>query len=281
MNPQEYCRQLGAPPGSDQAYSLMSQPPEKRRALTALYALDRELAQVVDQCQEPQVARAKFQWWRQELEALFEGRPSHPVSQALAPPMEIHDLPRELLEELVDGAEMDLDRDTWPHFKELSLYCHRRGSSLALLAAEILGYRQRGTRRFAHELGTARQLTALLAGIRHHVRQGRLPIPADEMARCHVEPANLLAPRSSDRVRELFALQAHRIRTYQDRAETLLPGEDRPTQAPLLVLQALERAWLEEIEAEGFPLLEQRTELTPLRRWWIAWRVGRRARRAV
>ena len=60
--------------------------PERRRAITALYAFCREVDDIVDEVSDPDVARTKLASWRTEIANLFDGHPQHPVAKALAPP---------------------------------------------------------------------------------------------------------------------------------------------------------------------------------------------------
>src|SRR5690349_22343549 len=87
MTPDEYCQEKAIQSGSSFYYSFLYLPLERRRAITALYAFCREVDDVVDECSDPLVARAKLAWWRGEVAAIFAGgdrKPSHPVAKALA-----------------------------------------------------------------------------------------------------------------------------------------------------------------------------------------------------
>ncbi len=276
MSPDRYCLDKAAPRGADLYYALRFLDPKRRPALAALYALRIELLETARQCQDPAVARAKLHWWREELAGLFAGRPSHPISHALVPALKRYNLPQDYFRELVDGAEMDLDYDAYPSLRELSLYCHRTGSVVGLLGAEIQGFQDRSTVRFAHDLGMARVLLERLLGVREQARRGRFYIPEDELAHGGVSHGDLLGVQTTERVRALFHQQAERIRAYSRRALTALPAADFQAQRGHRVLAALDAALLDEIEAEGYRLLEQRTTLTALRKLWIAWRTVRR-----
>ena len=82
MSPDEYCQQKAAQSGSSFYYSFLFLPPERRRAITAMYALCREVDDTVDDCTDVQVARTKLVWWRKEIAAMQAGQPTHPVTQA-------------------------------------------------------------------------------------------------------------------------------------------------------------------------------------------------------
>src|SRR3569832_949207 len=108
MSPDDYCQQKAAQSGSSFYYSFLFLPPERRRAITALYAFCREVDDVVDECTDLPVARTKLAWWRTEAAALYAGQARHPVAQALMPGVTAFKLPQGSLEEIIDGMEMDL-----------------------------------------------------------------------------------------------------------------------------------------------------------------------------
>lgn len=279
MTPEEYCREKAAPRGSSTYYSLLSLDSAQRGTLTALHAFRRETAEVVNECQDPHVARVKLNWWREETQRLFAGQPQHPVTHALAIHLDRYTLPPEYLQEIIDGVEMDLDYDAYPSFKELALYCHRVGSVFQLLATEVLGYQDCKTTVFAHELGIALQLTHILRKVRHNALKGRFYIPEDEMRRFSVSHSDLLQLHTPERVRDLFKFQAERVRDYECRAFEQLPDRDRYAQRSHIVLAKITMVLLNEIESENFRILEQRVSLTALRKFWIAWQTIRRERR--
>lgn len=280
MNPAQYCHQLTSTRGSDFRYSLLGLAVPQRQALTALHAFCLETMRIPQECQELAVAQTKLDWWRSEVERLFANTPQHPVSQALQRHLSTCNLQEEYFREILDGVAMDLEYDLYPNYGALTLYLHRQGSVPALLAAEISGYQeQRATRRFAHEAGVLLKLFERLCQTRTDARHGRCYLPEDEMQRCGVDMSDLLAAQTNDRVRQLFILQGQRIQQYYQRAQELLPNSERLAQAHLLIRMELAMALLAEIAADGYRLLEQHTQLTPLRKLWLAWRWRRSERK--
>jgi phytoene synthase len=276
MTPDQYCQQKAARSGSSFYYSFLFLPPEQRRAITALYAFCREVDDVVDECHDPALARVKLGWWREELERGFQGDAQHPVTRALAEPIDRFNLPQEYFQEILDGMEMDLEQPRYLSFRDLALYCHRAAGVVGLLSAEIFGYRHRDTLRYAQDLGTALQLTNILRDVREDAERGRIYLPLDELEQYGVTEQDLLAGRTSEATQALFRAQLNRARAFFQRALDRLPDEDRLPQRSGLIMAAIYQATLDEMEHDGLRVLERRISLTPLRKLWIAWRCARR-----
>lgn len=272
MTPDEYCQRKAAQSGSSFYYSFLFLPQERRRAITALYAFCREVDDVVDECLDPQLARTKLAWWRAELSGTYQGKPTHPVTQSLAAAVRTYDLPQELLMEIIDGMEMDLSQTRYPDFKALHLYCYRVASVVGLLAAEIFGYEDRRTLKYAHDLGLAFQLTNIIRDVGEDARLGRIYLPADELDRFGVPAGDILHARYSDAFRSLMEFQIERAENLYEQAFAQLPEQDRHAQRPGLVMAAIYRTLLREIRRDGCRVLDRRTALTPIRKLWIAWR---------
>jgi len=279
MTPDEYCQQKTARSGSSFYYSFLFLPEERRRAIIALYAFCREVDDVVDEYADVGVARTKLAWWRDEVARLYDGAPQHPVSRALAPAVERFGLQQEHFLEIVDGMQMDLDYDAYPSFTELSLYCYRAASVVGLLTAGIFGYEDAATTRYANDLGLAFQLTNILRDVREDAERGRVYLPLDELQRFGVAAEELRKPVTTDAIRELFAFQATRARDYYRRAFEHLPETDRYAQRSGLIMAEIYQRLLDEIERDGYRVLEHRIRLTPLRKLWLAWRTARREER--
>jgi phytoene synthase len=279
MSPDQYCQEKAAASGSSFYYSFLFLPAEQRRAIQALYAFCREVDDVVDECSDANVAQRKLDWWRGEIDAAFAGRPGHPVARALQPALEQYNLPVEYFHEIIDGMCMDLECRHYASFSELALYCHRAAGVVGLLSAEIFGYRQRETLKYAETLGTAFQLTNIIRDVREDALRGRLYLPLDELQAAGVDPENLFAQAHNDRLRALLLNQAQRAHDYYERALSMLPEQDRYAQRSGLIMAQIYRTLLDEIEADDFRVIEQRIRLTPLRKFWIAWSTARGERR--
>jgi len=279
MSPDRYCQEKAAASGSSFYYSFLFLPPDQRQAITALYAFCREVDDVVDECTDTGVARAKLDWWRGELERCFRGEPTHPVSCALLEPVQARNLPMEYFQEIIDGMAMDLDDTRYETFSDLALYCHRVAGVVGLLSAEIFGYRDRKTLKYAETLGTAFQLTNILRDVREDAERGRIYLPLDELLEYRVNPHDLLTLKPGEGMRALCHHQAQRAHAYYQRALDYLPDEDRKPQRSGLIMAAIYRTLLQEIEADDYRVMEHRVRLTPLRKLWIAWNTSRREKR--
>jgi 15-cis-phytoene synthase len=281
MTPDEYCQAKAGGSGSSFYYSFLSLPPEKRRAITALYAYCREVDDTVDECREPEVARAKLAWWHGEIDAAFSGAPNHPVTRALLPAIAAYRLPAEHFHEVVRGMQMDLDRQRYASFDELRLYCHRVASVVGLLSARIFGCRAPGTEDFARDLGLAFQLINIIRDVGEDARRGRIYLPLEDLEHFGVAPEVILHERDHPRLAALMEFQAQRAEDLLERALAALPDADRADHLPSLVMADIYRTTLEEIRADGFRVLDRKIALPPLRKLWIAWRRRRRERRRV
>ena len=270
MNPHDYCQDKAAKSGSSFYYSFMFLPAERRQAITALYAFCREVDDVVDECHDLSLAQTKLEWWRQEVGRVYNGTPTHPVGLALKDVIKGFRLPQEQLLEIIDGMAMDLSQTRYLDFKGLQLYCYRVASVVGLLAAEIFGYQDRQTLKYAHDLGLAFQLTNIIRDVGEDARRGRIYLPIEDLQRFNVPAKDLLEARYSEQFRALMAFQAERAEKFYDQAFAQLPAVDRKAQRPGLVMAAIYRTLLREIACDGFMVLDRRTSLTPLRKVWLA-----------
>jgi phytoene synthase len=276
MTPDQYCQEKAVQSGSSFYYSFLYLPPEKRRAITALYAFCREVDDIVDECTEESVARMKLAWWRQEIASVYSTeqgkKPSHPVAKSLVAVIKTINLSSDQLIEIIDGMEMDLDYNRYADFSTLQLYCHHVAGVVGQLSAEIFGYQDRKTLEYAHNLGLAFQLTNIIRDVGEDARRDRIYLPEDELAQFGVSSEDILHSRESDNFRQLMEFQIERAENYYTQAFVALPAEDRKNQRPGLIMAAIYRALLDEIKDDACQVMRQRVSLTPIRKLWIGWR---------
>jgi phytoene synthase len=272
MTPDEYCQQKAAQSGSSFYYSFLFLPPERRRAITALYAFCREVDDAVDEPSDPAVARAKLAWWRAEIAQIYRGKAEHPVSRALQPAIAAFGVTEAALNDIMDGMEMDLAQNRYLDYAGLRLYCHRVAGVVGTCAARIFGYSNERTLEYAERLGLAFQLTNIIRDVGEDARKNRIYLPMQEMQQFEVPAADILNARQTENFGRLMRHQAERARKCYDEALGLLPAEDRKAQRPGLVMAAIYRTLLDEIARDDYQVLKQRIALTPIRKLWIAWR---------
>lgn len=248
----DYCRQKAAESHSSFLSGFRFLSVEKRNAITVLYAFCRELDDVVDGCTDPNVAQITLNWWRSDLEKVFNNEmPEHPVHQALKDIRASFDLPKNEFEALIDGMQMDLEQARYGSFDELKLYCHRVAGVVGRLIARILGFSNPKTLEYADKMGLALQLTNIIRDVGEDARQGRIYLPIEEMQKFDV-PANVIMQcKPTDNFAKLMQFQVDRARETYREAMLLLPAADKKSQKVGLIMAAIYYALLNEIDRDG------------------------------
>ncbi|MDB5882131.1 MAG: hpnD [Ramlibacter sp.] len=273
MSPEQYVQEKAAASGSSFYYAFLFLPKPRRIAITAFYAFCREVDDVVDEVSDPGVAQTKLAWWQSEVAKSYAGEPSHPVMKALAPSLEAFAIPQDRLHAVIEGCRMDLEQTRYLDFAGLQRYCHLVAGVVGEVSARIFGQTDPRTTEYAHKLGLAFQLTNIIRDVGEDALRGRIYLPVAELQQFDVKAKEVLDRKYSDRFAALMKFQADRAHALYDEAIALLPAVDRRAQKPGLMMASIYRTLLREIERDGFQVLHQRVSLTPLRKFWLAWRV--------
>jgi len=271
MDVHSYCQQRAAESGSSFYYAFRYLPLHRKQAITAFYAFCREVDDIADECSDPEVARTKLAWWRDEVTNLYADHPTHPVTRALVEAIHVFELPRMAFDLILEGMEMDLGRVRYPNFKQLQVYCNRVAGVVGETSALIFGVTDKNTLHYANRLGLAMQLTNIIRDVGEDMRRDRIYLPQDEMARFGVTNADLLQSEPSHNLRELMKVHYLRARAHYDEAIGLLPDVDRKAQRPGLIMAAIYRRLLDEIRHQRFHVLDRRIALKPITKFWLAW----------
>jgi len=273
MNPAQYVQEKAAASGSSFYYAFLFLPQSRRAAITAFYAFCREIDDVVDEVSDPGVAATKLAWWKSEVGKSYAGQPTHPVMQALMPCAPEYGITQAHLQAVIDGCQMDLDQTRYLDYVGLQRYCHLVAGVVGEVAARIFGQTDDATTAYAHKLGQALQLTNIIRDVGEDALRGRIYLPVSELQQFDVKAHEILKRQYSDRFTALMRFQAERAHRLYDEALAMLPDADRRTQKPGLMMASIYRTLLREIERDNFQVLHQRIKLTPLRKFWLAWKM--------
>jgi phytoene synthase len=273
------CAEITRRASSNFYYAFMLLPPERRRALHAVYAFCRFVDDIADDDTITQPAEM-LERWRGELHNVFAGTPGRPVSRALADNVGRFNIPRRYFDEVIDGVEMDLTRRRYETFSELSLYCRRVASAVGLICIEIFGYTNPATRIYAEKLGLAFQLTNIIRDVREDAERGRIYLPLEDLHRFGVTEAQVLGGAYSDHFRALMAFEAGRAREFYREAALALPPEDRPSMLSAEAMRLIYSALLEQIVRSDYRVFDRRHRLSTPRKLYLVGRAWARSRLA-
>ena len=273
----EHCAQVTRRSRSSFYYAFILLPPERRRALHAVYAFCRFIDDIADDeaIREPALLLKR---WREELDRVYSGAPTRALSRALADSARRFKIPRELFEEIINGVEMDLSRKRYQSWEELRPYCYRVASALGLICIEIFGYSNPSAKLYAENLGLALQLTNILRDVREDAERGRIYLPLEDLARFNVGENEILGGVYSPNFVRLMDFEARRARELYALAQSELAPEDRATLLTAEAMRLIYAALLERIINSNYRVLDRRHRLSAPHKLYLvgrAWAEGR------
>ena len=264
----DHCEQVTRSRARNFSYGIRLLPEDRRRALSAVYAFARRVDDIadgdlavdadgdapdLDTVEQRQAALADC---RAALKTLDEE--TDPVQVALADAAERFPIPLDAFEDLIDGAEMDLTGTTYATFDDLVVYCRRVAGSIGRLSlGTFAGTHDAQAQSLADDLGVALQVTNILRDVREDLGEGRVYLPADDLA---AHGCDLAAGRT-DRFNEVVHLEAGRARGWFDRGFTLLDRLDRRSAACVAAMAGIYRRLLDRIDRDPDAVLSRRLSL--------------------
>ena len=252
-DPKRYVAEITKASGSSFFLPMLLLPKHRREGMLALYAFCRETDDVADEIEDPVESKRLIEAWREEIHALFRGAPNHPVTLALAEPVQRFGLEEGPFLEILEGFEMDRSGAmVRPTLSELELYCHRVASCVGLVSVKIFGHRSDRIPEFAEHLGQAFQLTNILRDVAEDGARDRIYLPRELLEReglMDVAPGDLASAPGVEKVcRELGSMARERFRL----ADQSLPASERRNMRPALLMRSVYETYLDEIERRGF-----------------------------
>ena len=236
---------------------------ERRKDITIFYAFCRVIDDIADSTGLGIEEKARnLTAWRGWLRA---GTPDEPaLARDLRDLIAKYSLTPAMLEEIIDGVEMDLRNARYDSFEELRLYCYRVASAVGLVSIEIFGYRNPACREYAIQLGLALQVTNIIRDVGKDLSNGRIYLPQQDLARFDYPEEDLRLRKYNDSFRRLMEFEAARADAFFARAAELLPREDRRSMVAAEIMRSVYQALLRRMKADGFRVFEKEYRLSRL-----------------
>ena len=265
-------------------YAFLTLPRPRREALYAVYAFCRTVDDIadlgVDGIADPAAQHAALAAWRRDIARCYEpgGELVHPIARQLGASVRAYRIPREALEAIIDGVEMDVEGPVFETADELYPYCYRVASAVGLCCIEIFGYTDPRARQYAIDLGQALQLTNILRDVGADARGGRVYLPREDLRAFGISVDDLRAGRYDESFVALMAHGAARAREFYRRAEANFPYPDARSLVPARIMGGIYARLLDEIEARRFRVFGERITVPTRRKVGIALRCWAGAR---
>jgi phytoene synthase len=236
---------------------------ERRNDITIFYAFCRVIDDIADSTEISVEEKARdLAAWRRWLR---EGTPDEPaLARDLRGLIAKYSLTPAMLEEIIDGVEMDLRSVRYNSFEELRLYCYRVASAVGLVSIEIFGYRNPACRQYAIQLGLALQMTNIIRDVGKDLSNGRIYLPQEDLARFHYSEEDLRLRKCNEPFLRLMEFEAARAEEFFADASELLPREDRRSMVAAEIMRSVYQALLRRMKADGFRVFEKEYRLTRL-----------------
>ena len=267
------CREISRREAKNFYYAFIALPPARRNAICAIYAFMRKADDLADdESISRDERRRNLDAWLKDWKSASKGTAtSDPVFIAVRDAVARFAIPLSLLDELVAGVTMDLDRaengepDTYATFADLYGYCYLVASVVGLVCIRIFGYTDPRAEKLAEETGIAFQLTNILRDVAEDAERNRVYLPIEDLQKHGVALESLLhrvpgkPPTKEERA--LLMEIAGRAENYYRSAEKLLPYIDRESRPALRVLVAIYHALLKRIELADYDVFSRRASV--------------------
>jgi squalene synthase HpnD len=270
----EAVRQRVEAAGTSFYWAMRLLPKSRREGMYAVYAFCREVDDIADDWPAAERAGGLAQW-REEIEAIYAGRPRHLIARALVEPVERFQLRKGDFHDIVAGMEMDAAADIRaPDLATLDLYCARVAGAVGHLSVHVFGDPSAPAHRVADALGRALQLTNILRDLDEDAKRGRLYLPREILDRHGIsgdDPSAVLRhPALPAACRDLAALALGHF----DAAEATMARCARRAMRPAALMGAFYRAMLDAMLRDGWRDPAARIGLSKGRKLWLVLRHG-------
>ncbi len=253
-------------------YGIRLLPPDKRRALCAVYAFARRVDDIGDGAEATETKLSRLGAVRADVRRMMapaNGSRPDPVMAALADAAPRFALPLASFDDLIDGVESDVVGAAYPHVDDLVTYCRRVAGSIGRLSVAIFDAADRErAAALADDLGVAMQLTNVLRDVMEDRSLGRVYLPAEDLHRFGL-PAAGPAKTSREAV-ELIRFEAARAREWFARGLPVLAMLDRRSASCVGAMAGIYGRVLARIEADPAAVFAGRVALRPWDKAWVA-----------
>jgi squalene synthase HpnC len=215
----------------------------------------------------PDAARALelLDWWEHELDACYEGKPSHPVFVALRQTIIAKDIPKQPFADLLKAFRQDQTVKRYPNWHAVLGYCMYSANPVGRLVLYLCGYRDEQRQLLSDATCTALQLANFWQDVSRDLEIGRIYIPLDAAAAQGLSEADIVERRFDERFVGLMKDLIARTRLLFAEGKPLAKMVDGRLSVDLEMFTRGGLAVLDAIEAMGYDTLHHRPAVSKVK----------------
>ena len=160
-----------------------------------LYAYCRWADDLGDEVPQKERALELLDWWERELDACYDGRPSHPVFVALRETILAKNIPKQPFADLLRAFRQDQNVKRYPTWDSMIGYCVYSANPVGRLVLYLCGYRDEERQAMSDATCTALQLANFWQDVERDLEKGRIYIPLDVAASHGLTEADIVERR--------------------------------------------------------------------------------------
>ena len=256
-------------------------PPEKRRAIWAIYVWCRRTDELMDspeaQARPVEELADRLNRWELKTRDLFKGHVDDELDAVMVDTLERFPQSIQPYLDMIEGQRMDLTWTRYPRFDDLRLYCYRVAGTVGLMTQGVMGLDQAyssapwsdrpDTSDAAVALGIANQLTNILRDVGEDRGRGRIYLPLEDLEHFGYSEDDLMAGRINQAWKDLMAFQLSRARAWFDRSEAGVRWLSRDARWPVWTSLRLYRGILDVIERHDYDVFNKRAYVGKLNKF--------------
>ncbi len=266
-----WCRGLARRTAGNFYYSFLTLPKALFADMCVLYAFMRVSDDLGDDPgRSLDERRAALDQWERDLQACLAGDGcDHRLFPALREVVQRHQIPRDLLRDVLAGVRTDLGTVRFDSFSQLADYCYLVAGAVGRCCLYIWGFKDARALDLAVDCGVAFQLTNILRDLGEDSRAGRVYLPQEDLARFGYAEADLKAHVCDERFCRLMQFEVERAREYYRRSAALAELLTPPGRAIYAAMRRIYGGLLDRIERRGYDVFTSRIRLSSARKLWV------------
>jgi len=234
-----------------------------------VYAWCRWADDLGDEMGDPQESLRLLAWWREQLQAMYDGQATHPVLVALRGTVRRHSIPQEPFDDLIRAFEQDQTVTRYQSWEDVYAYCRYSANPVGRLVLYLCGYSDTQRQRLSDATCTALQLANFWQDVAVDLEKDRVYIPLEVLARHGYTLEDLYARRMTPAFRQVMREIAARARELFVEGLPLSSLVDRRLALDIDLFSRGGMRILDKIAGQDYDVLSRRPAISKAERVWL------------
>lgn len=270
-NAKKHCNENIYKLGSDFYYSCIFLNENEKSAVASILSFYKKVSSIPDNNKDKDINLVKINWWKKEINNMYGGKPSHPISISLKFAVDNFAIEKKIFLNIIKGVYLNLQKKNYENFSDLKKFFYYSYISVSFAIMKVIKVEKKSYIAFYKNISISMQIINIIKNLGRDIRKKKLYLPKSFVNPYKIDLNKLLDLKNSKNLSIILRKLGFYANYYYKKAMPNIKKTEKKNRS-ILIISDIYMSLLKIIQDDSFNVLNQKISITPIKKFFILYK---------